>query len=196
MSMPFGATSSHLSLEPSRINGQMQKSCRSEAGKHSSTFPEGGSSIDMPDSSDIDLVVRSSQIERQPKTQVLYALAAALRRANLAENVQIIGRAKVPIVKFVSSFGRFNVDISINQINGVSAGQIVNSYIDCLPALRPLVLVIKAFLSQRSMNEVYSGGLGSYSVICLVISFLQVSHSLTITDNSCTPNSGGKKWIP
>lgn len=88
--------------------------------------------------------------------------------------MQIIGRAKVPIVKFVSSFGRFNVDISINQTNGVSAGQIVNAYIDSLPALRPLVLVIKAFLSQRSMNEVYSGGLGSYSVICMVISFLQV----------------------
>jgi non-canonical poly(A) RNA polymerase PAPD5/7 len=37
-----------------------------------------------------------------------------------------------------------------------------------------MILVVKAFLSQRSMNEVYSGGLGSYSVICLVISFLQV----------------------
>lgn len=39
---------------------------------------------------------------------------------------------------------------------------------------RSLVLLVKAFLAQRGMNEVFTGGLGSYSIICLVISFLQV----------------------
>ncbi|GAA5961733.1 hypothetical protein JCM21900_000843 [Sporobolomyces salmonicolor] len=39
---------------------------------------------------------------------------------------------------------------------------------------RSLVLLVKAFLSQRGMNEVFTGGLGSYSIICLVVSFLQL----------------------
>ncbi|GAA6043310.1 hypothetical protein JCM8097_001178 [Rhodosporidiobolus ruineniae] len=39
---------------------------------------------------------------------------------------------------------------------------------------RCLVLLVKAFLAQRGMNEVFTGGLGSYSIICLVISFLQL----------------------
>ncbi|GAA5856907.1 hypothetical protein JCM8547_008458 [Rhodosporidiobolus lusitaniae] len=39
---------------------------------------------------------------------------------------------------------------------------------------RSLVLLVKAFLAQRGMNEVFTGGLGSYSIICLVISFLQL----------------------
>lgn len=39
---------------------------------------------------------------------------------------------------------------------------------------RCLVLLVKAFLNQRGMNEVFTGGLGSYSIICLVVSFLQV----------------------
>lgn len=56
----------------------------------------------------------------------------------------------------------------------MAAAKIVNQYLDVLPGARQLILVVKAFLSQRSMNEVYTGGLGSYSVICLVISFLQV----------------------
>lgn len=43
---------------------------------------------------------------------------------------------------------------------------------------RSLVLLVKAFLAQRGMNEVFTGGLGSYSIICLVISFLQVRLSL------------------
>lgn len=42
-------------------------------------------------------------------------------------------------------------------------------------AARSLVLLVKAFLNQRGMNEVFTGGLGSYSIICLVVSFLQVS---------------------
>ena len=70
--------------------------------------------------------------------------------------------------------GKLNVDISLNQTNGISAGRIINQYLEVLPGARALVLVVKAFLSQRSMNEVYTGGIGSYAVICLVISFLQV----------------------
>jgi non-canonical poly(A) RNA polymerase PAPD5/7 len=67
------------------------------------------------------------------------------------------------------------VDISLNQTNGISAGKIINQYLEVLPGARQLIMVVKAFLSQRSMNEVYTGGIGSYAVICLVISFLQAS---------------------
>ena len=86
----------------------------------------------------------------------------------------MIAKAKVPIIKFITSHGRIAVDISINQINGLNAGRIVHNFMDAIPALRPLTLVVKSFLSQRSMNEVFSGGLGSYSVVCMVTSFLQV----------------------
>lgn len=67
------------------------------------------------------------------------------------------------------------MDISLNQTNGISAGKIINQYLEVLPGARQLIMVVKAFLSQRSMNEVYTGGIGSYAVICLVISFLQAS---------------------
>ena len=73
--------------------------------------------------------------------------------------------------------GRIQVDVSVNQTNGLSAGGIINTYLDKIPGARQLIMVVKAFLSQRSLNEVFTGGLGSYSVICLVISFLQVSRT-------------------
>jgi non-canonical poly(A) RNA polymerase PAPD5/7 len=107
------------------------------------------------------------------KVTVLHSLANTLRRAGVTDKVTIIAKAKVPIIKFVTSHGRFAVDISINQLNGVSAGKMVNNFIGALPALRALVLVVKSFLSQRSMNEVFTGGLGSYSIVCLAVSFLQ-----------------------
>lgn len=119
------------------------------------------------------------------KVTVLHALANTLRRAGITERVTIIAKAKVPIVKFVTTHGRFNVDISLNQENGIISGNIINGFLKNLLgsgdadekgslALRSLVMITKAFLSQRSMNEVFSGGLGSYSIVCLVVSFLQM----------------------
>ena len=43
--------------------------------------------------------------------------------------------------------------------------------------LRPLVLIIKLFLQQRELNEVYSGGIGSYALIVMLIAFLQLHTS-------------------
>jgi DNA polymerase sigma len=76
--------------------------------------------------------------------------------------------------------GRFAVDISLNQGNGVKAGRIVNRLLKQLPALQSLVMVIKLFLSQRSLNEVYTGGLGSYAIVCMSVSFLQVRDSYVL----------------
>ncbi|EMD38132.1 hypothetical protein CERSUDRAFT_49354 [Gelatoporia subvermispora B] len=122
---------------------------------------------------DIDLVIHSNTMAYSDKENVLRALANTLRRAGITDNVKIIAKAKVPIVKFVTIHGRFSVDISINQGNGVAAGKMINHFLSELPALRALVFVVKSFLSQRSMNEVFTGGLGSYSIVCLAISFLQ-----------------------
>ncbi|KAI0273533.1 hypothetical protein BC834DRAFT_816368 [Gloeopeniophorella convolvens] len=123
---------------------------------------------------DIDLVVLSQSMAYSDRVTVLHALANTLKRAGITDKVTIIAKAKVPIIKFVTTHGRFPVDISINQANGVEAGKVVTGFLAELPALRALVLVAKAFLSQRSMNEVFSGGLGSYSIVCLAISFLQM----------------------
>ncbi|KIK46541.1 hypothetical protein CY34DRAFT_75895 [Suillus luteus UH-Slu-Lm8-n1] len=127
---------------------------------------------------DIDLVIKSDSMAYSDKVNVLRTLANVIKRARIASKVTIIAKAKVPIIKFVTIYGRLNVDISINQGNGVVAGDIVNGFLNgmrgCGFALRSLVIIAKAFLNQRGMNEVYTGGLGSYSIVCLAVSFLQM----------------------
>lgn len=63
-------------------------------------------------------------------------------------------------------------------------------YMDALPGSRELITVIKAFLSQRSMNEVFTGGLGSYSVICMVVSFMQMHPKLRRSEMNAQRNLG------
>lgn len=123
-------------------------------------------------------MIESETMARSNKVNVLYALANTVKHAGITSKVTVISRAKVPIVKFVTHHGRLNVDISVNQVNGVKAGKIVNGFLQdmhgCGFALRCLIVIAKAFLNQRGMNEVYTGGLGSYSIVCLAISFLQM----------------------
>lgn len=73
-----------------------------------------------------------------------------------------------------SFLGGIKVDISVYNTNGVKAGEVVKEYLDALPAARPLVLLVKAYMWKIHKNEVFTGGMGSYSTICLAISFLQV----------------------
>ncbi|CAL1705450.1 unnamed protein product [Somion occarium] len=139
---------------------------------------------------DIDLVVISNSMAYSKTSNVLRALANTVKRANLTDKVRIIDKAKVPIIKFQTRHGRFSVDMSINQVNGIAAGKIIKHFLRELPALRPLVLIIKSFLSQRSMNEVFTGGLGSYSIVCLAISFLQMHPKIRRGEIDPTKNLG------
>lgn len=128
--------------------------------------------------SDIDLVVLSQDMESRPREVVLRQMASCLRFHSLASDIQVIARAKVPIIKFVCVYGRFNVDISINQANGLQAARFVDHWLVHEPALKPLVRVVKQLLQQRALSEVFTGGLGSYSVTLLVLSFLQLHPKL------------------
>jgi len=88
------------------------------------------------------------------------------------------------------SSGRFAVDISVNQFNGLATLEIINSYLHEMPALRPLATVVKGFLRERNMNEVYNGGLGSYSTICMIVSFLQMHPKIRQGEIDPTENLG------
>ena len=48
-------------------------------------------------------------------------------------------------------------------------------FMDKYPNLKYIVLVLKHFLLQRDLNEVFTGGISSYSLILMTVSFLQVS---------------------
>ncbi|KAL5489934.1 hypothetical protein ACEPAI_4766 [Sanghuangporus weigelae] len=139
---------------------------------------------------DIDLVVKSRTLENADKVTALRSLANIVRRTGITDKVTLISKAKVPIIKFVTSYGRLAVDISINQSNGVQAGEMINHFIREFPALRALVLIVKSFLRQRNLNEVYSGGLGSYAIVCLVVSHLQMHPKVRRAEIDSAKNLG------
>ncbi|XP_068787463.1 terminal nucleotidyltransferase 4A isoform X6 [Struthio camelus] len=121
--------------------------------------------------SDIDLVV-FGKWERPP----LQLLEQALRKHSVAEpySIKVLDKATVPIIKLTDQETEVKVDISFNVETGVKAARFIKEYMKKYSLLPYLILVLKQFLLQRDLNEVFTGGISSYSLILMAISFLQL----------------------
>ncbi|OEL19311.1 Non-canonical poly(A) RNA polymerase PAPD5 [Dichanthelium oligosanthes] len=122
--------------------------------------------------SDIDVVIFESRV-KTPQVG-LYALAKALSQKGVAKKIQVIAKARVPIVKFVETKSEIAFDISFDVDGGPQAADFIKDAVKKLPALRPLCMILKVFLHQRELNEVYSGGIGSYALLTMLITHLQL----------------------
>lgn len=69
---------------------------------------------------------------------------------------------------------KLKVDIILNSTSGLDSAGIIRDMTDTYPVLRPICLIVKHLLALRNLNEVYTGGLGGYAIVCLVYSFLQM----------------------
>jgi non-canonical poly(A) RNA polymerase PAPD5/7 len=121
--------------------------------------------------SDIDLVV-IGRWEKLP----LRTLENELLQSRIAEphSIRVLDKASVPIVKLTDRETQVKVDISFNMQSGVQSAELIRDYKRQYPVLSKLVLVLKQFLLQRDLNEVFTGGISSYSLILMCISFLQL----------------------
>ncbi|CAN6842285.1 unnamed protein product [Brassica oleracea] len=123
----------------------------------------------------------------------LKALSRALSQRGIAKNILVIVKARVPIIKFVEKKSNISFDLSFDMENGPKAAEFIQDAVSRLPPVRPLCLILKVFLQQRELNEsafslvyviillhspthsitVYSGGIGSYALLAMLISFLK-----------------------
>ncbi|CAI9787734.1 unnamed protein product [Fraxinus pennsylvanica] len=122
-------------------------------------------------SSDVDVVILHSEV-RSPQIG-LVALSRALSQKRIAKKIQVIAKARIPIIKFVEKKSGVSFDISFDVQNGLKSAEYITDAISKWPPLRPLCLILKVFLQQRELNEVYTGGIGSYALLVMLIAMLQ-----------------------
>ncbi|RAL15644.1 putative topoisomerase family protein TRF4 [Aspergillus homomorphus CBS 101889] len=143
-------------------------------------FGSFASGLYLP-TADIDLVLLSTNFMRhgiktfgERKGQI-YAFAAFLKNQNIAvpNSIETIAHARVPILKFVDKTTSLRVDLSFDNDSGLVANETFKQWKSEYPAMPVLVSVVKQFLLLRGLNEVPTGGLGGFSITCLVTSLLQ-----------------------
>ncbi|KAK9368373.1 hypothetical protein V1509DRAFT_623888 [Lipomyces kononenkoae] len=135
-------------------------------------FGSYATNLYLPDS-DIDIVMVSDSGHYDNRSS-LYQLANALKSSKIAINVEVIAKARVPIIKYTDRVSMVNVDISFERYGGVVAANTILHWVAARPGLREVVMVIKYFLAKRDLNSVPNGGLGGYAVVCMVLSFFQM----------------------
>lgn len=127
--------------------------------------------------SDIDLVVIGKWTDLP-----LHTLEKEFLDKDIADEqgIKVLDKASVPIVKLTDKKTEVKVDISFNTCNGVKSAELIKRYMSQYPALTKLVYVLKQFLLERDLNEVFTGGISSYSLILMCISFLQLHYRFVL----------------
>lgn len=139
--------------------------------------------IDSP-TSDLDLTIARrddappilASPKPPPNVSDMRVLARLLRQARVDDVLPIL-RARVPIVK-CSWASLVRADINFGELLGVENSRLIASYKDLCPTLRPLAVAVKLVLKTRGVSGDPAGQQGpptlsSYTVVLMVISFLQ-----------------------
>ncbi|TRM70537.1 hypothetical protein BD626DRAFT_477789 [Schizophyllum amplum] len=139
----------------------------------------GSSAIDLvTPTSDLDMVNSNPRLAHAgPAAAIdaLWAIGRRLRQRGIVQDFNVNKWARVPIITFSTrpEFGPFDVDIGINNTDGLDGVLVMRHFLDTMPALRPLLLVLKRFLSQRDLGSAAKSGLGGYGLMCLLVAFLK-----------------------
>ncbi|XP_022667598.1 non-canonical poly(A) RNA polymerase PAPD5-like isoform X5 [Varroa destructor] len=106
----------------------------------------------------------------------LYDLERVLYEHRIAfpSSVRVLDKATVPLIKFQDALTNIKVDIAFNQVNCTDSARFVIRCCEVFPCLKKLAFVLKQFISGLCLNEVFHGGLSSYSLILMILSFLQL----------------------
>jgi non-canonical poly(A) RNA polymerase PAPD5/7 len=143
-------------------------------------FGSYASGLYLP-TADVDLVLLSNTFTRtgvrtfgERKGQI-YGFSAFVKSTNLAvpNSIECIAHARVPILKWVDKLTGLRVDLSFDNDSGLVANETFKKWKAQFPAMPVILSIIKQFLLIRGLNEVPTGGLGGFSITCLVTSLLQ-----------------------
>lgn len=105
----------------------------------------------------------------------IYAFSGFLKNLNIVvpNSIEVIAHARVPILKFVDKLTGLRVDLSFDNDSGLIANETFQMWKAEYPVMPVVISVVKQFLLLRGLNEVPTGGLGGFSITCLVVSLLQ-----------------------
>ena len=124
--------------------------------------------------SDIDTVL---VCENGPSDDyILSKLYIKLTNESWVQEHKYIENTTIPIIKLISK-DEFNFHIDISEESekhfGLKTVELVRSYLNEYKVLEPIILALKTLLNNGNLNNPYTGGLSSYGLILMVVSFIQ-----------------------
>ena len=131
--------------------------------------------------SDIDMVLISQSKTRQSsvsRTSILsldlYSILWRLRDSDFASNIDSVMRASVPLIRITDKITGIEIDLTASDTHSVNATNAVQKWMETDTMLiKMLVMVAKTFLSIRRLGKTYTGGVNSYLLVWMVVSWVK-----------------------
>ncbi len=145
--------------------------------------------------SDIDTVITCES--GQTDEYFLSRLYCKLTNKPWVRDHKFIENTTIPIIKLISN-DKFNFHIDISEESekhfGLKTVELVKSYLKEYSVLEPIILALKTLLNNGNLNNPYTGGLSSYGLILMVVSFIQ-SEIDNEKYNEKSPNILGETFL-
>ncbi|KAH7438109.1 hypothetical protein KP509_04G001700 [Ceratopteris richardii] len=126
----------------------------------------------LPKVSDVDVAILGDGLGNSGHFRTL---SAALRSSGITKYVEHVGRARVPILKFKEHQSGIQFDNRFGLNQQLRAAELISDVRASYPCFAPLYLLLKAYLDEKNLNEVYgSGGINSYTLFVMLYILLQV----------------------
>jgi len=122
-----------------------------------------------------DLQTKHQSFRMDDEISPLNYLANALREnwKDELSYLEVVNKTRVPIVKFTHAPTNISMDVCFEQEGGPESATTMIKFLRDLPPLRHLCYVLKYFTKVREINEPYHGGVGSFMLQLMIVSFLQ-----------------------
>jgi non-canonical poly(A) RNA polymerase PAPD5/7 len=132
-----------------------------------------------------------------PKS-LLNNLYEHIKLKSWVKEYKFLANASTPIIKLTCTeqYNSMSIDISVKDKThfGLKCVELVKDLISKYESLKPLTLAIKNVLKRANLNDPYTGGISSYGLILMIVSFLQFQKNIGI-DISINENNLGKLFF-
>ena len=128
--------------------------------------------------SDLDIIlIPKNNILRNQQGNILTQLCYLFIGKKWIYSMKYFENSQIPSIKIITSsdYGNINIDISIydDKHYGLKRVFLIESYLKEYSVLRPIILALKTILKNANLNNPNLGGLSSYGLILMVVSYIQ-----------------------
>ena len=127
--------------------------------------------------SDIDMVITFPR-----QTGTLFAgyssrlcmLIEKIRDSGFASRIEDVLRASVPLIRITDKTTGIQIDLTAADTHAVKATEAVQEWLQHSSPVKPLLFVVKMFLSIRRCGTTYTGGINSYALFWMVVAWVKL----------------------
>ena len=120
-------------------------------------------------SSDIDMVITFRGYSSR-----LYTLLGKIRESGFASKIEDVLHASVPLIRITDKITGIQIDLTASDIHAVKATEAVQEWLQHSSPAKPLLFVVKMFLSIRRCGTTYTGGINSYALFWMVVAWVKL----------------------